>query len=91
MQIFCINSSVIYYANEYSLGYLNERTQLKNDTFIKILPSNQYLDIETNKYKSTRVYFEKLDFKYKANFLFFLTISALSVNLLIPIILYSSK
>ena len=69
-QIFCIKSSEIYYANEYSLGYLNERTQLKNDTFLKILPSNQYLDIETNKYKSTRINFEKLDFKHnKTNFL----------------------
>jgi len=69
-KIFCINSNEIYYANEYSLGYLNERTQLKNDYFIKVLASNYYLDIETNKNKSARLKFDKLSFKYnKTNFL----------------------
>ena len=69
-KIFCINSDEIYYANEYSLGYLNEKTQLKNDYFLKILPSNHYLDIETNKNKSARLNFEKLNFKSnKTNFL----------------------
>ena len=69
-KIFCINSDEIYYANEYSLGYLNEKTQLKNDYFVKILPSNHYLDIETNKNKSARLNFEKLNFKSnKTNFL----------------------
>ena len=62
-KIFCLNSNEIYYANEYSLGYLNEKTQLKNDYFIKILPSNYYLDIETNKNKSGRFDFDKLNFK----------------------------
>ena len=46
-KIFCLNSNEIYFANEYSLGYLNEKTQIKNDYFLKILPSNYYLDIET--------------------------------------------
>ena len=32
-KIFCLNSDEISYANEYSLGYLNEKTQLKNDYF----------------------------------------------------------
>ena len=45
------------------LGYLNERTQLKNDYFIKISRSNHYLDIETNKNKSARFNFDKLNFK----------------------------
>jgi len=36
-KIFCINSNEINYSNEYSLGYLNEKTQLKNDYFLKIL------------------------------------------------------
>ena len=62
-KIFCINSNDIHYTNEYSLGYLNERTQLKNDFFLKILPSNYYLDIETNKNKSARLDFDKLNFK----------------------------
>ena len=69
-KIFCINSNEIYYANEYSLGYLNEKTQLKNDYFLKILPSNHYLDIETNKNKSARLDVDKLNFKSnKTNFL----------------------
>jgi DNA gyrase subunit A len=68
--IICINANEIYYANEYSLGYLNERTQLKNDYFLKVLPSNQYLDIETNKDKSARLNFDKINFKSnKTNFL----------------------
>ena len=45
------------------MGYLNEKTQLKNDYFIKILPNNHYLDIETNKDKSARLEFDKLNFK----------------------------
>ncbi len=69
-KIFCLKNNEIYYANEYSLGYLNERTQIKNDYFLKILPSNYYLDIETNKNKSARLEFDKLNFKSnKTNFL----------------------
>ena len=69
-KIFCINSSEIHYANEYILGYLNDRTKLSNDFFFKILPTNHYLDIETNKNKSARLDFDKLDFKSnKTNFL----------------------
>ncbi len=69
-KVFCLKSNEIYYANEYSLGYLNERTQIKNDYFLKILPSNYYLDIETNKNKSARLDFDKLIFKSnKTNFL----------------------
>ena len=62
-KIFCINSNEIYLANEYGLGYLNEKTQLKKDYFLKILPSNYYLDIETNKNKSIRLNLDKLNFK----------------------------
>jgi len=69
-KIFCINTNEIYYANEYSLGYLNETTQLKNDYFIKILSSNYFLDVETNKNKSVRLNCNKLNFKSnKTNFL----------------------
>ena len=68
-KIFCINSNKIYYSNEYSLGYLNEKIQIKNDYFLKILPSNYYLDIETNKNKSARLYLNKLNPKNnKTNF-----------------------
>ena len=69
-KLFCVNTNEIYYANEYSLGYINEKTQLKNDFFIKVLPSNHFLDIETNKNKSSRLNFEKLNLKSnKTNFL----------------------
>jgi len=69
-KIFCINSNQIYDANEHSLGYLNEKTQLKEDYYLKILPNNYYLDIETNKNKSARLNCSKLDFKSnKTNFL----------------------
>ncbi len=69
-KIFCINSNEIYYSNEYGLGYLNEKTQLKNDYFFKIMTSKHYLDIETNKNKSARLDLNKLNFKSnKSNFL----------------------
>jgi len=69
-KIFCLNANEVYYAHEYNLGYLNEKTQLRNDYFLKVLPSNHYLDIETNKNKSARLKFNKLNFKSsKMNFL----------------------
>ena len=69
-KIFWINSSEIYYANEYNLGYLNEKTKLKDDFFIKILPNEDHLDVETNKNKSARLSLENLNFKSnKTNFL----------------------
>ncbi len=69
-KVFCLNSNEIYYANEYGLGYLNETTQLKNDYFLKIVPPNHFLDIETNKNKSARLDLNKLNFKSnKSNFL----------------------
>jgi len=66
---FSLKSDEIYYANDYKLGYLNEKIQLKNDHFIKILPNNQYLDIETNKNKSARINFDKLSFESNKEFL----------------------
>ena len=62
-KIFCFNSDEIYYANEYGLGYLNKKTQLKNDYFLKILPSKNYLDIETNNNTSARLNLKNLSFK----------------------------
>ena len=65
-----MNSNEIYYSHEYRLGYLNEKNQLKNDYFFKIVTSNHYLDIETNKNKSARFEINKLNFKSnKSNFL----------------------
>ena len=69
-KIFCIKSNEIYLANECSLGYLNDKFQLKNDYFLKILPSNHFLDIETNKNKSFRLNIDKMNFKsHKTDFL----------------------
>ena len=62
-KFFSFKNDEIYYANDYKLGYINEKIQLKNDHFIKLLPSNQYLDIETNKNKSARINFDKLVFE----------------------------
>ncbi len=62
-RIYCLNTSEIYYANEYNLGYLNERIQLKKDSFLKVLPSKHFLDIETNKNKSARLNIDKLTFR----------------------------
>ena len=68
-KVFCIASNKIYFANEYSLGYLNEKIQIKNDNFLTILPSKNYLDIETNKNKSARLNLNKLNPKNnKINF-----------------------
>ncbi len=69
-KLFCISSDEIHYSNEYNLGYLNEKTQLKNDYFLKIMTSKHYLDIETNKNKSARLDLNKINFKSnKSNFL----------------------
>ena len=69
-KIFCLNSNEIYYASEYNLGYLNDKTQLKNDYFLKILTSNHFIDVETNKNKSARLNLDELNFKVnKTNYL----------------------
>ena len=69
-KVFCIDSKEIYFASEYSLGYLNEKIQIKNDNFLTILPSKNYLDIETNKNKSARLNLNKINQKpNKTNFL----------------------
>ena len=62
-----IRGDKINNAQDFKLGYLNKETQLKNDYFIKILPSNHYLDIETNKNKSARLNFDKLNYKTNKN------------------------
>ena len=73
-KICTIKNNEIYYAIDSKLGYLNEKAQLKNDSFIKIIQTNQYLDIETNKNKSARLMLDKLNLKpnkniYELNFL----------------------
>ena len=51
----------IYNSYNSKLGYVNEKIQLKDDHFITVLSSNQYIDIETNKNKSARLNLNKLD------------------------------
>ena len=49
---------------------INEKIQLENDDFLKILPNNHFIDIETNKNKSARLNCEQLNFKSnKTNYL----------------------
>ena len=66
-KIFYINNNEIYYSNDFNLGYLNDNTQLKNDSFIKILTNKEFLDIETNKNKSARLNLNELIFKSNKN------------------------
>ncbi len=66
-KFFNLNNVKIYNASESNLGYINEKSQLKDDYFIKILTDNQYLDIETNKNKSARLNFKNLDFQSNKN------------------------
>ncbi len=54
----------------FSLLFLYQKIELKNDSFFKILQSNHYLEVETNKNKSARLDLSKLNFKsHKSNFL----------------------
>ncbi len=58
---FKLKTDEIYDSNTSKLGYINDKIQLKNDCFIKILSDNQYIDIETNKNKSARLNLNKLN------------------------------
>ena len=59
-KIFKLKVDEIYDGHHCKLGYINERIQLKNDHFIKILGNNQYIDVETNKNRSMRLNFSNL-------------------------------
>ncbi len=54
-KFFKLKINEIYDAYNSKLGYINDKIQLKNDYFIKILPNNHYIDFETNKNKSARI------------------------------------
>ena len=66
-KFFKLKINDIYDSYYSKLGYVNEKIQLKNDHFIKILSSNQYIDIETNKNKSSRLNLNKLAVKSNKN------------------------
>ncbi len=59
-KFFKLKIDEIYDSYNSKLGFVNENIQLKNDNFIKVLTSNQYIDIETNKNRSARLNLNKL-------------------------------
>jgi len=59
-KFFKLKIEEIYDSHNSKLGYINEKIQLNNDLFIKILPNNQYIDIETNKNNAARLDLNKL-------------------------------
>ena len=62
-----IKNDKIYYAKDFKLGYINKEIQLKKDYFIKVVPRNRLIDIETNKNKSARLNFDKLNYVTNKN------------------------
>ena len=67
---FQVKIDEIYDSYNSKLGYVNEKIQLKDDHFIKVLTNNQYIDIETNKNKSARLNLGKLILNSKINMSF---------------------
>ena len=59
-KFFKIETDEIYDSYNAKLGYVNEKIQVKSDYFIKVFPSNYYIDFETNKNKSARINLTKL-------------------------------
>ena len=68
-KFFKLNIDEIFNSYNSKLGYINEKIQLKDDQFIKILSSNQYIDFETNKSKSARINLTKFPSSPGKNFL----------------------
>ncbi len=61
-QFMKINIEDIYNSHESKLGYVNEKFNFKNDELIEIFPQNNYYcEIETNKERSARINFSKLN------------------------------
>ncbi len=60
-KFFKLKIDEIYDAHNSKLGYINEKILLKNDNFIKVFPSNHYINIETNKNKCARVDLSELE------------------------------
>ena len=59
-KFFKLKVDEIYNSHNSKLGFISERIQLNNDFFIKILPEDNYIYIETNKNKAARLNFSKL-------------------------------
>ena len=68
-KFFKIKMDEIYDSYNSKLGYVNEKICLKDDQFIKVLTSEQYIDVETNKNKSARLNLNKLELNFSKNIL----------------------
>ncbi len=68
-KFFKLKIDEIYDSYNSKLGYVNEKISLKDDHFIKVFTSNQYIDVETNKNKSARLNLNKLETNSSKNFL----------------------
>ena len=68
-KFFKLKINEIYDSYNSKLGYVNEKICLKDDQFIKVLTSEQYIDVETNKNKSARLNLNKLESNSSKNIL----------------------
>ncbi|ABM71213.1 DNA gyrase/topoisomerase IV, subunit A [Prochlorococcus marinus str. MIT 9515] len=68
-KFFELKINEVYNSYNSKLGYINEKIQLNNDHFIKVLTNNQYIDFETNKNKSARINLTKFSSKPNKNIL----------------------
>ncbi len=68
-KFFKLRTNEIYDSYNSKLGYVNEKIQLSNDYFIKVLLDNEYIDFETNKNKSARINLTKFTSKPDKNIL----------------------
>ena len=68
-KFFKLKIDEIYDSYNSKLGYVNEKICLKDDQFIKVLTSEQYIDVETNKNKSARLNLNKLELNSSKNIL----------------------
>ncbi len=68
-KFFKLKIDEIYDSYNSKLGYVNEKISLKDDHFIKVFTSNQYIDVETNKNNSARLNLNKLETNSSKNFL----------------------
>ena len=68
-KFFSLIINEIYDSYNSKLGYVNEKIQLSNDYFIKVLLDNEYIDFETNKNKSARINLTKFTSKPDKNIL----------------------
>ena len=73
-RFFKIDGKEIYNSHNSKLGYINDKFHIKKDSFIKLMTSDQYCFIETNKQRSTGINFLKIEngnnkYLYKTNFL----------------------